>query len=543
MKKSGSNPVTGAAPGFIRGVHLDLKYHMPNKAGLLNWVKRLPGYGVNALLLEYEDAFPYRRYPFLAGPDAFTPAELRAFLSAARKAGLTVIPLVQTYAHLEFALTHDALAPLRERPDIQTKICARKPEAVRFVNELLEEVLAYHQEDPYFHLGGDEVWHTGWCADCEERIRQVGPIRMWTDHMKPLLESIVARGKRPIVWDDIFWKDFELVGQVGLPRETILHAWNYNITSLTPKNADSADLDLGGAGGVLKQVDIYRKAGFASLAGPCYNFGQLFARHTHSIQNTRVWAQKMRAAGMLGMLNTAWAVFHIPLQMLDLYVAATGELCRNPDSELDFAWQERWFESEFGGPAKGVPEALDVLGAGWEIPAPAYERPFTPLVYGYMNMVFHYPGRHKDRQRLGAYPRDWSEIDFAAVYRKGLEEARRHPDPAALFKELDDRLAAFPPAVAALRRFADRAARRRDAAEMMADLAELKYLSLRLFAHQLRGDGSAADLRRDRNRLEAPVNRALAQAWEPIGRERMRRAFMEPMIELLKGEAERDETV
>ena len=36
------------------GIHLDLKYHMPRKDYLLSWLRRLPGYGINAILLEDE---------------------------------------------------------------------------------------------------------------------------------------------------------------------------------------------------------------------------------------------------------------------------------------------------------------------------------------------------------------------------------------------------------------------------------------------------------------------------------------------------------
>lgn len=523
------------APGSIRGIHLDLKYQVPNKAYLTEWTKRLPGYGINAILIEYEDTFPFKSYPFLAAKDAFKPDELKRYLATARDAGLTVIPLVQTYAHLEFALTHMELAHLREKPEIQAKICARKKESVDFVKALLADVLEYHKEDAFFHLGGDEVWHTSWCDACAKRIEEVGPALMWSEHEKPLLEFMLARGKRPIIWDDIFWKEPDAVGRSNLPKETILHAWNYGITSLGVKGADPANLDLGGPGGVLKQVDRYREAGFDSIAAPCYNVGQLFTRHTHSIKNTQVWAQKMKTAGMLGMLNTAWACFHIPLQMLNLHVAATGELCRNPDANLDRAWQLQWLEREFGGAAKGVPAALDVLGALWEIPAVGYDRPFTPIVYGYMNMVFHYPGGHKDRQLRGAYPRDWSEIDFTAMYMKGVESSRQFPDQARLIKELDERLESYPPAVAAMQALAAKATRHRDEAEMMAVFARLKYLSLRVFARLIRGDGDAAALKAELSALEAPLKKVLADAWEPVGRERMWMAFYEPMARVLGG--------
>jgi hypothetical protein len=38
----------GGEPGSLRGIHLDLKYPMLNRAYLKDWVKRLPGYGINA---------------------------------------------------------------------------------------------------------------------------------------------------------------------------------------------------------------------------------------------------------------------------------------------------------------------------------------------------------------------------------------------------------------------------------------------------------------------------------------------------------------
>ncbi len=522
------------APGSIKGIHLDLKYQVPNKAYLMDWVKRLPGYGINALLIEYEDTFPFKTYPFLACKDAFTPDELKRFLGTAREAGLTLIPLVQTYAHLEFALTHPQLAHLREKPEIMTKICARKPEASRFVQDLLTDVLEYHKEDTFFHLGGDEVWHTGWCDACTKRLEEVGPAVMWSEHEKPLLEFMLARGKRPIIWDDIFWKEPEAVGRSSLPKETILHAWNYGITSLAPKKAEATHLEYGDTSSVLQQVDRYHEAGFQTLAAPCYNWGVLFGQHTHCLKNTQVWAQKAKATGMLGMLNTAWACFHIPLQVSNLHVKATGELLRNPDVTLDDAWQNRFLKDEFGVAAEGVPAALEVLGRMWEIPAPAFERPFTPLVYGYMSMVFHYPNRHKDRQQRGAYPRDWNEIDFTAMYLKGVESSRQYPEQGKLLEQLDERLAAFPPAVAAMQAFAAGATKHRDEAELMAVFARLKFLSLRIFAHLIRGDGEREALKRDVAALEAPLRKVMAQAWEPEGQARLWRAFFEPMGKLLE---------
>jgi hypothetical protein len=521
--------MTAAHP--VSGIHLDLKYTMPNKQRLLRWLERLPGWGIDTVLVEYEDKFPYAAYPFLRHPEGFTVEELAVFLQTARKCGLQVIPLVPSLSHLEFALAHEELAALREAPDIPTMLCPSRPEAVRFVKTLCREVLDAHPDAEFFHLGGDEAWFLGTCPACAARAGRDGALRVWAEHERELMEFVLAHGKRPIVWDDALWQTPDAIGSLGLPSETVLHVWDYHVAGGKAGHGGQ-DAELG-AGGTLGRVDVYRRAGFDCLAGPCCNIGQLFPRHTLSLRNAQAWARKARAAGMLGTINTAWAVFHIPLEILGLYVAATGELGRDPDANLDAAWQTRWIEREFGCPAEGLPEALEVLSAGWEIPMPAYGRPFTPLVYGYMNMVLHYPGRQDERRRRGSYPLDWREVDFRAVYRKGVEEARQCPEQNKMRETLDRKLAAFPAAAAAVRGLAERATRHRDEAAMLAVLADLKYIGLRVFGHLLRGEGNAADLNRELGALDGPLRSALAQAWEPEGRERMRRAFWEPMAAAL----------
>ena len=104
------------------GIHIDLKYQMPDKQYLHHWLKEIAGLGIDTLLLEYEDKFPFKKYPFLRNAEAFTDDELKAFLATARGAGLRVIPLVQSFSHLEFALAQNvdyvALSFVREAEDV-----------------------------------------------------------------------------------------------------------------------------------------------------------------------------------------------------------------------------------------------------------------------------------------------------------------------------------------------------------------------------------------------------------------------------------------
>ncbi len=43
----------------MNGIHLDLKYAVPNKAYLRKWIETLPAWGIDTILIEYEDAFPF----------------------------------------------------------------------------------------------------------------------------------------------------------------------------------------------------------------------------------------------------------------------------------------------------------------------------------------------------------------------------------------------------------------------------------------------------------------------------------------------------
>jgi len=515
--------IASQEPPPVVGVHLDLKYHMPNRAYLSDWVRELPALGINTLLLEYEDKFPFAARPFLRDGEAFTPAELRAFLAAARQAGLRVVPLVQSLSHLEFALAHEPLAGFREAPDIPTQICPSSDEAVAFVLALIGEVLAYHEADELVHCGGDEAWFLGACPRCAEWKARAGAIGMWAGHQAKIARFVLAAGKRPIFWDDALWRQPEAVATCGLPEGVILMSWDYGATDPV------AD------GKKLRRTRAYRRAGREVLACPCLNAGQLLPPVSRSIANTRLWAHKVRDESMLGLINSSWACFHVPLAPQQMLVAATGRLARDPDADVGPTWQARWLGERFGCDPAGVPRALEALGAPFEVHIPGLPRPFSPLPYGYMNLMLHYRGAHEERRRRGAYPLDWEEIDFADIYNRGVEQVRSAGPADNTSARLDGVLAAYPPARDAVVGLAGRATRRREEARLAAELAELKLLSARVFAHGLRGEGDAAALRGALRARRAPLADALRTAYEPGGVARLMRAWWEPLHRAVGG--------
>lgn len=96
---------------------------------------------------EYEDMFPYSGVlQDIAARNAYTAQQVREILRLAEKSQLEVIPLVQTFGHVEFALKHQKWAKLREVAGSPQALCPSKNDSLDFVNEMVRQV------GSYFHM-------------------------------------------------------------------------------------------------------------------------------------------------------------------------------------------------------------------------------------------------------------------------------------------------------------------------------------------------------------------------------------------------------
>jgi len=523
----------------IIGLHLDFKYHMYNKEFLKNLPDWLKHNGINTLLLEYEDKFPYRKYAFLRAENAFSPSELKDFLKDIRTAGLQIIPLVQSLSHFEFALAHEELAHLRESADTPTMICPENPEALEFVFDLMAEVMEYHKEDEFFHCGGDEAWALCSCEKCKKAaLNKDGKIGLWVHHQNKIIDFMIKNNKRPILWDDIFWENPEAAISSDLDRRVILNAWNYGITELNVNPNKNVDLEFGGNDITLSQVDKYIAAGFDCIGSPCINYGQLFPRFHESVENTRVWLQKMHNSDMLGIINTSWAVFHIPLQIQKLYFSITGSFACNTDVKIDNAYIEKWFNKEFGIPVPGIKDAMEAFGALWEIPMTGYGRSFTPIIYCYMNMVLHYKNGQSERKKRGAYPLNWTGIDFTEIYQKGLA-AVKNDDCSKIITEAEKIILQYKNNIHTMKFLAENAEINISEANIYYIFAKLKLCAAQIFHYLLIGENNSTinekhNLQLEINKLEPELYEVLQHCFEQCGCEKMINAWLKPLQEAMK---------
>ncbi|OGV72363.1 MAG: hypothetical protein A3K19_23440 [Lentisphaerae bacterium RIFOXYB12_FULL_65_16] len=197
----------------VRGIHLDLKGMPPTAERLVQLPEIFAELKINALLVEWEDTYPFTTYPELRCPTAYDEDTIRRFLDNAAQHGVEVIPLVQCLGHLENPLLKARFKHLREVATSAGELCPRRPGARDLVLAMFDDVLKTHRGHiRRFHIGGDEPWTFGSCPDCKAFADKHGKAALYRDYLMPLLEHLNAQGIRPLVWDDEMrrWPDEDL---------------------------------------------------------------------------------------------------------------------------------------------------------------------------------------------------------------------------------------------------------------------------------------------------------------------------------------------
>lgn len=134
-----------------RIVHLDMKGAPPKVAYLRKLFPMLKELGATGILLEWEDMFPWsNKLAHLAASNAFTRQEAKELVKAARKNRLDVIPAIQTFGHVEFALKNSDFAHLREVPESPQALCPSLNASLELVQDMIDQVRARIRGTDYF---------------------------------------------------------------------------------------------------------------------------------------------------------------------------------------------------------------------------------------------------------------------------------------------------------------------------------------------------------------------------------------------------------
>ncbi|XP_023804987.1 hexosaminidase D [Oryzias latipes] len=223
-------------PTGRRLVHLDLKGAPPRMEYLLKLIQVFSELGVEGLLVEYEDMFPYggelQLLQATAQP-AYSREDVLLLQDCARSAGLEVIPLVQTFGHMEFVLKHQSMLHLREVPHCLGTLNPHKEEAVKVVLEMLRQVVELHPGVRTLHIGADEVYLLGEGEDSRRWLASPGRTveQLFLDHVTKVARAVKEAWPHVtvIMWDDMMremsGETLKACGLVGLVQPML---WDYN---------------------------------------------------------------------------------------------------------------------------------------------------------------------------------------------------------------------------------------------------------------------------------------------------------------------------
>ncbi|GIY74528.1 hexosaminidase D [Caerostris extrusa] len=171
-------------------VHLDLKGAPP----IVNYYKKLfpllHSLGATGVLIEYEDMFPFHGpLEQISARNAYSKNELNEILYLAKMNELEVIPLIQTFGHMEFMLKLQAYQDLREVPAYPQVICPSNNGTQILLRQIIDQVVGLHPQIKWLHIGSDEVYYIGECSLCQKKMRKyfMDKEDLFIDHVKKLM--------------------------------------------------------------------------------------------------------------------------------------------------------------------------------------------------------------------------------------------------------------------------------------------------------------------------------------------------------------------
>ena len=158
---------------------------------------------VNTILVEYEDKFPFNKYYNLRHKEyALTDEQMDLVKETARKNFIEVIPLQQTFGHLEYVLKREEYKQYRECYEGIGEICPSKPMSFEIITDLLSEMIEKHLDARYIHIGCDEVNNLCKCEECKRKYES-NEKKTFIADVNKLIDYVVNKGKIPIIWHDM----------------------------------------------------------------------------------------------------------------------------------------------------------------------------------------------------------------------------------------------------------------------------------------------------------------------------------------------------
>ncbi|KAM4034088.1 hexosaminidase D isoform 2-T2 [Anomaloglossus baeobatrachus] len=287
-------------------VHLDLKGAPPKVSYLAEVFPLFSSLGATGLLIEYEDTFPYYKELLpLRAAHAYSPQEIREILRLAQLNHLEVIPLVQTFGHMEFVLKNKEFTHLREVPMYPNSLNPHREESHQLIHAMIRQVMELHLGLHWLHIGSDEVYYLGEGEESKKYLSESGQTveDLFMCHLKKVAAHVVSTypGVKLIAWDDMLrGASAQKLTDSGVTQLVEPMIWDYT-SNLEVDNR-------------VALIEKYSQSGFqkiwlASAFKGATGASQQLTHIGHHLENHKRWLQviqKIPQNTLQGVALTGW---------------------------------------------------------------------------------------------------------------------------------------------------------------------------------------------------------------------------------------------
>lgn len=316
---------------FRQFVHFDLKGAPPKVDYLLSVFEFISKkLGATGVLLEWEDMFPYTGVLKVArNGRAYTKQEVQLILETAKALNLQVVPLIQTFGHLEWILKLKKFAHLREISHYSQTICVSKKESIELIKNMIDQIMNFHTDAKMLHIGMDEAFQVGDCNVCSQAIRSSkNGSKDWliTKHMATIAEYAKKKyGVRVLVWHDMLKVSKRLIEDFQLSSLVEPVVWNYQeqFDSLFTETVFN------------RFVSVFKRVWAGSAFKGANRPDSYFVANSHYLLNHLTWLNALRSETLenydrfQGFMITGWSRYDHFAVLCELFPAAVPSLTIN----------------------------------------------------------------------------------------------------------------------------------------------------------------------------------------------------------------------
>ena len=187
----------------IKALHFDLKSMNPTAEYALILIDEFAELGINAIVLEFEDKFPFTATAGTHHHCCWSKEEFRAFAARCREKNIELIPLLQSVGHLDYLLKHSRFHDLRDGGPQGTSYqwCLAREESFALWSAMVDELLETFPDTSIFHIGADECRMDVHCERCGSAT-----FDRYIERVARCCRYIQDKDIKVILWDDVFRK-------------------------------------------------------------------------------------------------------------------------------------------------------------------------------------------------------------------------------------------------------------------------------------------------------------------------------------------------